>query len=593
MNFYRDNYKIFIFFLFSYLLLLNFYQLSVQHWSSMLDQDIIIIYNSLLISSGIEQENRDHPAYTTFLLLGGVFKFLSLFFENFTIEEVLSSENIDKNLQTLFVIGRILNGFYIFFLSYILFKILNELNIKKNISIIIISSIIFFQDTYELLFLIRSEALSILLVLTSFYYLLKFIKIKNIKYSIISGFFFCLSMLAKIYVIFLFFTFLLSLPFFTNYLNSSKKKLEFKKNNYYLSYIFLITFFAGYLYFQFVLGVTFLKELNDPRYYITHNIDVFFLFIFVIFYSFFIKYLSIKKIGNHSEIVIIISSVLVGFVLCILFVLFLDLINLIPFNKLNLLRLTNPIEYMTDHARIFPYYKGIFTTIKYILFGFGGGLDINFNEFKHQPLILFIDQRIFFRTLQVLFFIFLIYFSIKKIKDNKINYLSISLFIGIFFQYLSINFRETHGYNMYLFPLYIIIAAIIFNKLNKKILLIFLSCISVIFISENLVLSDVHKNSFSREPRVYDICQDENIEITKWKNSENYEEKYNKSSYIKLVKLPKVWFTTYAKKIVPTFKGEDGKLYMKKSDDKFFKRYCNQIKNEKSSRSHSYKLKTK
>ena len=102
MNFYRDNYKIFIFFLFSYLLLLNFYQLSVQHWSSMLDQDIIIIYNSLLISSGIEQEYRDHPAYTTFLLLGGVFKVLSLFFENFTIEEVLSSENIDKNLQTLF-----------------------------------------------------------------------------------------------------------------------------------------------------------------------------------------------------------------------------------------------------------------------------------------------------------------------------------------------------------------------------------------------------------------------------------------------------------------------------------------------------------
>ena len=194
MNFYRDNYKIFIFFLFFYLLLLNFYQFSVQHWSSMLDQDIVIIYNSLLISSGIEQENRDHPAYTTFLLLGGVFKVLSLFFENFTIEEVLSSENIDINLQTLFVIGRILNGFYIFFLSYILFKILNEFNIKKNISILIISSIIFFQDTYELLFLIRSEALSILLVLISFYYLLKFIKIKNIKYAIISGFFFWLSM---------------------------------------------------------------------------------------------------------------------------------------------------------------------------------------------------------------------------------------------------------------------------------------------------------------------------------------------------------------------------------------------------------------
>ena len=591
MNFYKDNYKIFIVFLFSYLLLFNLYQFSEQHWSSILDQDIVIIYNSLLISSGIEQEYRDHPAYTTFLLLGGIFKFLSLFFENFTIKEVLNSENIDKNLQTLFVIGRILNGFYIFFLSYILFKILNEFNIKKNISILIISSIIFFQDTYELLFLIRSEALSILLVLISFYYLLKFIKKKIIKYSIISGFFFCLSMLAKIYVIFLYFTFLISLPFFIRYF--SKKKLEYKKNYYNLSYIFLLSFFAGYLYFQFVLGVNFLKELNDPRYYITHNIDVFLLFIFIIFYSLFIKYLSTKKIVNHSEIVLIISSVLVGFVLCVLFVLFLDLINLIPFNKLNILRLTNPIEYMSNHARIYPWYSGIFTTIKYILFGFGGGLDINFNEFRQKSLILFIDPRVFFRTLQVLFFIFLIYFSIKKIKGKNVDYLLISLFTGIFFQYLSINFRETHGYNMYLFPLYVFIAAIIFNKLKKKYLLIFFPCLLIIFISENLVLSDIHKNSFSREPRVYDICQKENIETIKWKNSENYIETYNKTSYIKLVRSPKEWLTRYAKKIVPSFEGEDGKIYPKKSDDKFFKKYCNQIKNEKGTRSHSYKLKTK
>ena len=136
-----------------------------------------------------------------------------------------------------------------------------------------------------------------------------------------------------------------------------------------------------------------------------------------------IKYLSNKKIVNHSEIVLIISSVLVGFVLCVLFVLFLDLINLIPFNKLNILRLTNPIEYMSNHARIYPWYSGIFTTIKYILFGFGGGLDINFNEFRHKSLILFIDPRVFFRTLQVLFFIFLIYFSIKKIKGKNADYL--------------------------------------------------------------------------------------------------------------------------------------------------------------------------
>ena len=68
MNIFKDNSKILIIFLFFYLILLNLFQLSDQHWSSMLDLDIVMIYNSLLISSGIEQEFRDHPSYTTFLI---------------------------------------------------------------------------------------------------------------------------------------------------------------------------------------------------------------------------------------------------------------------------------------------------------------------------------------------------------------------------------------------------------------------------------------------------------------------------------------------------------------------------------------------
>ena len=91
-----------------------------------------MMYNSLLISSGIEQEYRDHPAYTTFLLLGGIFKFVSIFFDNFTIQEILISENIDENLQTLFIIGRILNSIYFGLFVLILYSILKELNIEKK-----------------------------------------------------------------------------------------------------------------------------------------------------------------------------------------------------------------------------------------------------------------------------------------------------------------------------------------------------------------------------------------------------------------------------------------------------------------------------
>ena len=145
MNIFKDNSKIFIIFLFFYLLLLNLFQLSEQHWSSMLDQDIKMMYNSLLISSGIEQEYRDHPAYTTFLLLGGIFKFLSIFFDNFTIQEIFKSENIDQNLQTLFIIGRILNSIYVFLVAFILFNILKELNIKKIYLFLLFFYFLFFR----------------------------------------------------------------------------------------------------------------------------------------------------------------------------------------------------------------------------------------------------------------------------------------------------------------------------------------------------------------------------------------------------------------------------------------------------------------
>ena len=127
MNIFKDYSKILIIFLFTYFLILNLFQLSQQHWSSMLDQDIKMMYNSLLISSGIEQEYRDHPAYTTFFLLGSIFKICSIFFDNFTVQEILNSKNIDENLQTLFIIGRIVNGVYVFLVAFIIFNILKEL----------------------------------------------------------------------------------------------------------------------------------------------------------------------------------------------------------------------------------------------------------------------------------------------------------------------------------------------------------------------------------------------------------------------------------------------------------------------------------
>ena len=128
----KNNDLIFFSLVFIYIFSISFNQFYTQHWTSILDQDPVIIYNALLVSSGIEQEYRDHPAYTTIMILGGIFKFLSLFFDDFKIDKVMSSETIDDSFQILFYIARVLNSLYIFLTAIFFYKVLKQLKIKKK-----------------------------------------------------------------------------------------------------------------------------------------------------------------------------------------------------------------------------------------------------------------------------------------------------------------------------------------------------------------------------------------------------------------------------------------------------------------------------
>ena len=135
---------------------------------------------------------------------------------------------------------------------------------------------------------------------------------------------------------------------------------------------------------------------------------------------------------------------------------------------------------------------------------------------------------------------------------------SIVFFLGILIYHLSFNLRETFGYNIYLFPLYIILISIILNNFKKNFVLFFYVLLSANFLAEIAMTSSLHKNYLFRETRIYDICK-----IDKWKNSENYKENYMKNNYLALVEDPKIHFQEYTSKF----------------DDKFFFEYCNQMKN--------------
>ena len=57
----------------------------------------------------------------------------------------------------------------------------------------------------------------------------------------------------------------------------------------------------------------------------------------------------------------------------------LDLINLILFNKLNFMRLSNPLEYMTGFTRKLQTNSNIIISLFHYLLAFGGWLYIPFN----------------------------------------------------------------------------------------------------------------------------------------------------------------------------------------------------------------------
>ena len=562
---------IFFIVLFLYFFSLNIFQMHNQHWTAMLDQDIIMIYNSLLISSGIEQSYRDHPAYTTFLILGGIFKICSMFFDNFTLQEVLSSNAIDEDFQKLFYIGRIVNNFFIFLIIIFFYKVLQEFNISRSITLLAVSFSVFFMSFYELLFLIRSEVVSILMFLISFYFLIRFFKTNNIFHILLTGLFFGFSMLAKIQIIFLFLIILIILPFLINYFSASDRLNYLIQNSKLLglSRIILILFILLFILIQTFLAKIFLN-FDDQTFSLSHNEDAFLFLFFVLFYLIFIKLLSKYYSINVNQIVVSIGLIISGFVLCLIFVLLLDVTNTISFHKLNLIKLSNPIKFMTMHAFEVEGQSGIMVKIRAILQAALGNLEISaeFNE-NYNPTILGIDTKIFFRSLHLIIFFSLILISSLIIRKKILIYLSGVFFIGILIYFLIFILRETFGYNIFLFPFYLIIFSLLLDNLDRKYLLIFSSTLFLVFIMENFSLSSMYKNVFKREPSVYDFCG-----IDKWKNSENYEKNYNKESYIKIV--------------------DDADLWIKIHAPKFYKvgfEYCIQLRDEERNRQAKFKIK--
>ena len=209
-----------IFFLFE----LNYY----RHWTSIEDQDLTLIHNSLLLNSGEKAEYHDHPGHTKIL-------FLSLWLNLLEIIRILNissyddlkfSNNIKNDFTKLVIYSRFLNALIGILFAYVFYNLNKVLTKNKNrsylLSILFITSFPFLNSISH----IRTELLSSVFILFSFLYLLKLVSKNTLKrkYIFYIGFFLILSVFSKFQSIFIFLLF----PIFLSLIK--KKGIQIKKN---------------------------------------------------------------------------------------------------------------------------------------------------------------------------------------------------------------------------------------------------------------------------------------------------------------------------------------------------------------------------
>jgi len=471
----RNYSYLFFFFVFFYIFIVNLTQVITQHWTAILDQDTVMIYNTLLVINGYNQEYRDHPGYTFLFFLGIIYKICSYFYSNniFSLDEIIKNTQIDHhNFQILFYIARWVNSLVIFLIFILYYKVSRILKINQKIIFLSIIIIISSNSFFELIFYIRNEGFSLLFFLISFFQILKFFKKKNYKYIFYSGFFFTFAMLAKIQIIILFILPFLLIPILIKINDTKNTLIKLKK-------VFIIQnfiFFLLYLLFQTIIILSSIK--NQKMYFDC----IFFITCLILYFLYSKKFIKLKK-----EELFVLNNILAVFFLGVIISLItfkiIDIFNIVKLSNYVLLRLTNPIHYLTIFANL-EVKVGFFTKINKIFQSF------------------YISEIIFSIFIIITSIIFLIKF---KEKDKYKNTLYI-----IFLLHITILIGSNFLRKPYFFYT-IIMGTIFFNILSKnfhnKIIQIINVFLIIIFLSNTISSKKIY-SFFNTHDNSRLICND-------------------------------------------------------------------------------------
>lgn len=468
---------------------LNIYQLSFQHWSSMMDHDFYIQYNSLLLSSGLEQEGRDHPAYITFLIHSLIFNLVDFFQDSYAsnLDQILASSKIDFSLEFYFNISRITNFLINLFLLLSFYELLKKLKIKRET--ITFALLIFVVSSWYTLsfYALRSENLSLLFINLSLIFILK--RKNFILNYFVAGIFFGIAMFTKIQILF----FLSYILFFLLLGNNDSKKIQekFSYNKFTKNYFIfsLLTIIFLYVIFQ-------LKIQEYPRFEKNRYLDlILFILSFVILFAFTIFYFRSNPRIIENKFIFF-SIFFNGFIFFILTLIILDFFKILQINDFIYLRITNPLHYMSEFQSSFA--EGSIN-LKYLL-QMIYKIFLSYSQDLIELLIIFV----------ILIFIF------KKKKSLK-NFDLFSLFFLflIFLFITSINsLRYGPQYHIYYIFCYLIFVVLALDNVNLKISRIILCTIFIVFMLNNPLINKNEDetnrlvNIFERENLMKEICKE-------------------------------------------------------------------------------------
>lgn len=524
------NINLYFFCLLSFFLfIISIYQTQYFHWTAILDQDIIIVYNSLLISSGIEQEYRDHPGYITFLIYGLLIKFFSLFNSDLlsNVNDLSKSINPNKDLQSLFHFCRNINVIVNISLIFFLYKVLIKITLNQKLAILGCCILLVSSWYTESLFYLRNENLSIIFFLISFIFQIKFFEKRKFIFVILSGLFFGIAMLTKIQIIFLFF-FQLILIFIKINQEIKKKSIEKLTKNFDF-YLFLIYFLFIFFYIILQLKLQSYERFDKIKY-----LD---LILFLIFNFLVLIFVSINNNFKFNKIKIFVayfSLFIIGFLSSIFLTIILDLINFVKLNYYILLRITNPFHYMVEfHASDFPsIYGDMKVGISYFINLFSIAVSkLDYNFFK--IIILF-----------SILIISLINDHLSKVKNKIYKYLNkIIIFLSILSIIFIMNLRGFLFYYETLVVIPYILAVSYFLKNFSRKFILFINFFLIIYFAycNFYLLEKRHK------PYSYYFKNQSNLNLICKKNKIFYQD---------------VSYKDYLQ------------YYQKKFDDKFIEKLC-------------------